>query len=183
MSGVLKNIAASIAAAARSFLEIRKEDNVLNTGIKLSSAGLKWSSYYYIDWAIFGFYVFTVGAMKHCSFSFVSIFLVLWMLEIVIASLFLYFYRKTGYDITMGKNFRDSYDTLYMKSKILGILYFIGLTLKFVFWDGSERASMFFMKDTSLKVKALILLVIISATKMLTYTWLFSLGYSVFGIF
>lgn len=183
MGGVLKKIAAFVAATVRSFFGVKEKDSALNTGIKVSSVGLKWSLYYFTDWAIFAFYGFVVAMMKYNDFSFASIFLTLWVLEIIIASAFLCFYKKTGTDITIGENIRRLWDAINKKSKFAGILTVIGLSIKFVFWDGSERASMFFMKETGTTKKKILLLVVVSGTKMSAYTWLFSLGYDVLGIF
>lgn len=181
MSGRAKNLVASIAAIFKSFIGVKKEDDVSKMGIKTSSAGIKWSLYYLIDWGIFAFYGFAVVMMKDYGFSFISIFLALWFLEVAIASAFLVFYKKTGKDITLGKNIRDAWSEMNRRSKIAGLIALSGLTLKLVFWDGSERAAMFFLKDTGLGIKAFVLLVAISATKMFAYTLLFSLGYNVFG--
>lgn len=181
-----KNIAAIIAAlisVVSSFFGIKKKDKAGDITLKISGIAFRWSSYYLIDWGIFILMGLIAVVLKSYNTPGKAIFIILWIIEIAIAGSFVIIYKETKIDITMGEAFRNSVDTLWLKSKIAGVIAIIVLALKFLLWDGSERALMFLDKETPTLLKKTILIVVVAGIKMAVWTKLYLLGYDTVGKF
>lgn len=180
----LKKIAAFIAAlgmilkkATVAFFGIVKKDNIEDMAIKASGTAVRWSSYYFLDWGIWFFMGVIVGILKYYKAPEVATFLTLWIVEITLAIVIIVICNETKKDITLGEAIRNSFNAVWSESRIVGALVFIGLMIKFIFWDGSDRVLIFFNKEITTFEKKAFLLVAFAGVKAYIYAKLFILGY------
>lgn len=184
MSGLLKNIAAKIAAIWRvfikvlkAFFEIKDRDSTSSKTKKVAVTAARRTIYIIADYwtAILCFSL--VGAMKFYGFNDIEIFLGTWAYDFIVASAFLVVSLKSGQDITLGEAFRRAADVIHSSNKIAGYATFGYLTLKATIWDGPEQIAIFFKKEIKTLPRMIWLLFFLTMVQGGFYAWAYSLGY------
>ncbi len=184
MSGVLKNIAAKLAAickvffkAVMAFFDIREGDSVISGSKKVAVRAAERTVYIVADYWTAILCAMLVSTMKYWHRPFYEIFLATWAYDFIVAVMFMIVSEKSGRDITLGNSFRRAADVVHSSNKIAGYATFGYLTLKATIWDGPEQIAIFFKKEIKTLPRMIGLLFFLAIVQGAFWAWVYSLGY------
>jgi hypothetical protein len=129
------------------------------------------------DWGLSILTGMFVGFMRFIEKPFWEIFLIVWFANILISWFFVYISDKTEIDITLMEGARNSVDVLYRKSKILGILAGLAISVKIIFWNGPDSFIIFIRRSISTRAFKIAIFIATSAFQMSIWVALYTLGY------
>tara|TARA_B100000745_G_C20113045_1_gene380978 strand:+ start:56 stop:649 length:594 start_codon:yes stop_codon:yes gene_type:complete len=138
--------------AFTAFLHIQKGDSGSKKTVRVSGAVLKRGIFLALDyWVTAVEAVFSVWLYANLPLTgtalLVTIFLSLWVFEIVVALFFIIQWRITGIDITLSEDWRRAIDVISEGSKRVGTVAYWLKILKAVIWDGPEEIVIFCHKE------------------------------------
>ncbi len=154
-----------------------EEDGALTVTSKMANFVVRRFVYTAADYWLMGVSVALVMSMKAIGVEFPSIFLILWAFDIVIAGTFLFFWQRTGIDLTLGNDLRRAYDEIHAKSRVAGILAFLVVITQATVWNGPEQVIIFFRQEIRSRVMMTFVLLILSAIQAVVWAAVYSLGY------
>lgn len=149
--------------ALAAFLNTQQEETGIKKALRTSGAVLKRTVYLVFDYwltalqAILAVWLYKNVPLVEFELL-VSIFLLLWLFEIVCAIAFILQWKLTGIDLTLSEDWRRAVDVVSDESKSAGnVTYWLTIT-KAVIWDGPEEIIIFCNQELNYKQAAIILL-------------------------
>lgn len=161
----------------KSLLNFKEEDELLGKGKKAANLLVRRIVYFVADYYLVGVSAAIVAAMKHLGFAFLWAFVALWVFDFVVAGAFVFFYEKTGKDLSLGVDYRRAIDTAYKKSRITGIIAIVLFIIKAIFWTGPEQVVTFFRKEIRTILRVIIVLLVLTAIQAVIWTMIYGFGY------
>jgi hypothetical protein len=161
----------------KSFLNFKEGDGLLTKGMKTADLATRRAAYFAADYYLFGVSAAMFAAMKTVGFSFLWIFVVLWVFDFVVASAFILFYEKTGEDLSLGVDFRRAVDTINGKSRLAGLVTMLWIICLSIVWTGPEKVITFFRKEIRTIPRIVMALVSLTAMQALIWAVLYGFGY------
>ncbi len=161
----------------KSFLNIKEGDGLLTKGKKTADLVVRRVVYFAADYGL-ALLSLSIGVtMKSMEFSFLGIFLALWLFDFVVAGAFVVFYEKTGKDLSLGVDLRRVTDVVNSKSWLAGFLMTSGVIFSAIAWTGPEKIITFFRKEIGTINRVVVVLTTLTAIQAFIWTILYSLGY------
>jgi hypothetical protein len=160
-----------------AFFDLRREDGVLGSGKKVARLAFRRIAYFIADWMLVAVSAALVGFMKWLDVSFFWTFVALWAFDYASAWYFVYYYEKTGEDMSLAQDFRRVTDALHKRSKLAGIFSAalpIGLA---IIWSGPERIVLFFRKEIGTLTGVTLWLLLLTEIQAAFWAWAYGLGY------
>lgn len=116
-------------------------------------------------------------ALKALEVPLLYAFIGMWLIDIMIAGVFLAVYAKTGHDISLGEDLRRATDAMHKKSKIAGYLSMLSVIAQATFWSGPEQVVIFFRKEIGCMPRMVGGMVFLSAIQAAAWMYLYRTGY------
>jgi|SRR3989344_1538244 len=166
-----------ILEVLKSFLNFKEVDGLLVKGRKVADLIVRRVLYFTVDYGLVFLSVAIVIAMKAFGFSFLWVFLALWVFDFAAAGFFVVIYEVTGKDLSLGEDLRRATDTIHRKSRIAGWLTVLFVIGQAVYWTGPEQIVIFFRKEIRTTSRVVATLFILTAIQAFIWTVLYWLGY------
>lgn len=160
-----------------AYLEVKEEESRRQIADKVAKTTTKWFAYWLSDWGVEIGIVSTIGALKYYNYSWNTIFVVAWALDVLVALTFILISKNVIDDFMLMSAYRRAFDVLYDVSKQAGGIFLAYSLIKFIFWDGSEVATMFFEKELNTTIKKILSVMFFSSLRILLLVEVFNVGY------
>jgi len=121
----------------------------------------------------------TVAFLKIFDWTDLSIAMVMWAEDIVIAYGTMRFSQSVIEDFTLSKALRASVESIRERSligEIISWIWKICLLARFSLWDGPERVAIFFHRELKTHAQELLVIIIFAAVQAIFWTKMYSLG-------
>ena len=161
----------------RSFLGFKEGDDLSTKRKKTANLAIRRAAYFVADYYLAALSAAIVVVMKHHGFTFVWIFVVMWIFDFITAGAFIVYYKKTGKDLSLGEDLRRATDTVHNKSRIAGLLAMGGVLFLAIVWTGPERVIIYFQEEIRTPHRAIVVLLTLTAIQALIYTVVYGFGY------
>ncbi|OGI22496.1 MAG: hypothetical protein A2808_03280 [Candidatus Moranbacteria bacterium RIFCSPHIGHO2_01_FULL_55_24] len=159
-----------------SFFILEEATSIEDGAERVANTVAKRIFYYFADWGLALLSWSMVGGLKLLGVQFVYALGAMWVYDVVIATAFLYVYKRHNTDLTLGINFRRGVDAVFRRSRIAGMLAVAGVIIKAIYWDGPEHIVIFFEKELKTTSRMMVLLVILTVIQAYIWTAIIYLG-------
>lgn len=168
-----------IASISKAFLDIHDSDNPFQRARKASEAVIARAVYAIADyWLMIASGAFIIIMDQRFGYGAVGLFLLMWAFDIVVAFAFVFLWKLTGKDVTLGVGYRRAADTIYNGSRVAGYLAFAVVVIKATFWDGPEHIVIFFHKEIRTMLRMGLALLVLTAIQAAIWTPIYVLGFN-----
>lgn len=161
----------------KSFFDFRTEEGPLANGVRVANTAARFGSYVAIDYGLWFVSIGIYTTAKTIGFSFLWIFIAIWVYDFLVAGAFIVFYKQTGEDLSLGVDFRRAMDTIQEKSRLAGYLAMAPIIVRAIVWTGPEKIVTFFLKEIGTIPRIIAVLLALTAIQALLWTILYELGY------
>lgn len=142
-----KKLSEVISEGVKAFAGIKEGDSmVVGTG-KAALIAVKRTLYTIADYWLAALCAALNIMLKAYGIQLLYAFLIMWLVNIVIAGFFIAFYIRTGHDISLGEDLRRATDAMREKSKLAGYISMLAVIFQAVFWSGPEQVVIYFRKE------------------------------------
>ena len=138
-------------------------------------------SFYALEWALLGVTAALVTFLKYRGLSDVSIWLVLWSLNLLFSSAVVLFNDRFQIDITLMEAVRRFTNKTSGKSRLLGWFMELIVMIRLLLWDGPCQILIYFRERLPSRLLRISLFVGASGVQMFIWAKLYSLGYESVG--
>jgi len=177
MNSYLKKIAAIVAEGMKAFADINPGDSVAAGTGKVALVAVKRTVYTIADYWLAAMCAAINIALKAMGIRLLYAFIAMWLIDIVIAGVFLAIYAKTGHDISLGEDLRRATDAMHKKSKIAGYLSMLVTILQATVWSGPEQVVIFFRKEIGGMPRMVVVMLLLTAIQSAVWMYLYRTGY------
>jgi hypothetical protein len=137
-------------------------------------------SFRLLDWALVGASMTLFPTLKYKGVSDLSIWLVLWILNMMLSGAVVMFNDRIKVDITLMQTLRKAVNALISKSRVIEHIAETLIVGRLLVWDGPDQLIIFF--QDRLRSRPIILLCFISASAFQMCLWAKIYGYGYDGI-
>ncbi len=163
----------------KAFAGIKAGDSVGVGSGKVALIAVKRTVYYIADYWLAALCAAANIALKAWGVSLLYAFAVMWLINIVIAGVFLIIYARTGHDISLGEDLRRASDAIHEKSKVAGYLAMLGVIFQAAVWSGPEQVVIFFRKEIGAMPRMVTVMLFLTALQTGIWMYLYRTGYDV----
>ena len=164
-----KKIAAKIAVLLRKILDIfLAEKRGKEKQVVISTSAFRVSL-----WLIAFATIVLIEFMRKIGLTYLPIFLILWIGNMVLSGGFVWANKETKVDFTSMEGLRNILQKAFEKSKIVGYLAEIGMFFFLLIWEGPEQFVIFFEKRFSSKGMMILVFVLASCCFITIWTHVF----------
>jgi hypothetical protein len=132
---------------------------------------------YWMDWYLAGAALALVTLMMSFGAGFWTIFMTLWIGNMVLSGAVILLNDWTGADVTLMEKFRTFSGKITDRSRIIGYLAEGLWLVKLIFWDGPDQALIFMRSRIPNRFGQGALFVTVAAVQMLIWTKIYVAGY------
>lgn len=161
----------------RALFGIQERDDDAAVAARVGGFAARRVAYLVADYWLMGLTAAFVLGMKALEYPFAWIFLATWLFDTVIATAFVFAWRKTGIDITLGEDFRRAADVIHARSRFLGLAAFALVLVRATVWSGPEHIVIFFHKELSAPLSMALVLLSLAAIQAAIWSGIYSLGF------
>jgi hypothetical protein len=179
MLSYIKKISEIISEGLKAFAGIKEGDSVVAGTGKAALVAMKRTLYTVADYWLAALCAALNIALKASKVQLLYAFLIMWLVNIVIAGVFIAIYLKTGHDVSLGEDLRRATDAMHKKSKIAGYLSMLGVIFQAVFWSGPEQVVIYFRKEIGGLPRMIIVMLFLTAIQTSIWMYLYRAGYDV----
>lgn len=174
----IETIAAALSFAVLGLGIIFGEEKLRDKVSEMKSVAIRWVIYSILDWGLMLLSIVLVGVMRKLGADIWGTIFAMWVFDVVTAWALYLLCIRSGEDLTLGRQYRKSYELIRKKSRVAGMGTFLFLFLKSVIWDGPERLVEFWHHEFSRKYgKAVAALVLLAALQAVFWSVLYWMGY------
>ncbi|HXK37636.1 MAG TPA: hypothetical protein VJ579_01050 [Candidatus Paceibacterota bacterium] len=174
----LETIATVVSFAVLGLGIILGEEKLRDKVAELKSVAIRWVIYSVLDWGLVILSIALVGVMRRLEVDLYGTMLAMWLFDTITAYALYEICLRSGEDLTLGRQYRKSYELVKKKSRLLGFGTILFLVIKSIIWDGPERLLEFWHKEfAGKKQRAIGTLVFLAAFQAIFWVILFWMGY------
>ena len=173
----LKKTGEIISEGLKAFAGIKTGDSIATGTGKVALVAAKRTVYTIADYWLAALCAAANIALKAWGVSLLYAFAVMWLINIIIAGVFLIIYARTGHDISLGEDLRRASDAIHERSKIVGYLYMLGVIAQAAVWSGPEQVVIFFRKEIGAISKMVAVMLCLTALQTAVWMYLYRTGY------
>lgn len=138
-------------------------------------------SFYALEWGLVGVTVALVTFLKYREFTDVTIWLVLWGLNLLFSATVVFFNDRFRIDFTLMEALRRLTTAASSKSRLAGYLMEIVVLLRLLLWDGASQLLIYFRERLPSKSLRGFFFLGSSGLQMFIWAKLYSFGYEGIG--
>jgi len=131
----------------------------------------------FLDWLLVGASITLFSALKYNGLNDLSIWLVLWILNMLLSGAIVLFNDRIKVDITLMQMLRKAVNILISKSRTIGYIAEVIIVVRLLIWDGPDQLIIFFRERLGSGPVILLCFVISSGIQMFIWTKIYSYGY------
>lgn len=177
MLGHLRKMGGIITEGMKAFADIKVGDSVgVGTG-KAALIAAKRTVYIIADYWLAALCAALNIALKALEVRLLYAFIAMWVINILIAGVFLAIYARTGHDISLGEDLRRASDAIHEKSRLAGYLAMLGISLQAAVWSGPEQVVIFFRKEIGGMSRMVVVMLFLTAFQTGIWMYLYRTGY------
>ena len=181
MTWRLKEFAAKIAVffvnIARAFFGVKEGEGRKGWIRGILSATIRRIVYYISDYWLSALSAVLVIGMRSYGFSFLLIFLAVWLYDYVVAATFVWIREKSGIDFTLAEAFRNAVDAAFKKSRTAGMVMLVTFLFRASVWEGPEQAVIFFRPELRTRLRRELVLALLTAVQGVFWTVVYGAGH------
>jgi len=132
---------------------------------------------YWMDWYLAGAALGLVALMISFGCGFWTIFMTLWIGNMILSGAVVLLNDRTGVDVTLMEGARKFAGKIAEKSWIVGLAAEVLWVVKIIFWDGPDQTLIFMRSRIPSRVGQTALFVTAAAVQMLVWTKIYVAGY------
>jgi hypothetical protein len=173
----LRKTAGIISAGMKAFAGIKAGDSVGVGSGKVALIAVKRTVYYIADYWLAALCAAMNIALKAWGVRILYAFIAMWLINILIAGVFLIIYARTGHDISLGEDLRRASDAIHEKSRVAGYLAMLGVILQAAVWSGPEQVVIFFRKEIGTMPRMVSVMLFLTVFQTGVWMYLYRTGY------
>jgi len=165
------------AEGMRAFAGIEAEDSVSVGSGKVALIAAKRAVYTIADYWLAALCAAMNIVLKAWGVPLLYAFMVMWLVNIVIAGVFMVIFARTGHDISLGVDLRRASDAIHAKSRLAGYFTMLGVILQAAVWSGPEQVVIFFRKEIGAMPRMVAVMLLLTALQTGVWMYLYRTGY------
>lgn len=131
----------------------------------------------FLDWLLVGASITLFSAFKFKGLNDLSIWLVLWILNMLLSGTVIFFNDRSKVDLTLMQTLRKAVNTLISKSRTIGYITEAVIVMRLLVWDGPDQLIIFLRNRLGSGPVILFCFVISSGFQMFIWATLYGYGY------
>jgi len=131
----------------------------------------------FLDWILVGASITLFSALKFKGLNDLSIWLVLWILNMLLSGAVVLFNDRIKVDLTLMQTLRKAVNTLISKSRTIGYIAEAVIVMRLLVWDGPDQLIIFLRDRLGSGPVILLCFVISSGFQMFLWATLYGYGY------
>lgn len=162
-----------------AFLNIQEDDSSFKRGLRVGDAIARRAFYSVVDyWLMVASGAFIIVVDQQFGYGPLGLFLLMWAFDIIVAGFFVVMWQRTGYDITLGTDYRRAVDSVRGMSRFVGMIAFSVVIIKASFWDGPEHFVIFFSQELKTGPRKSLVLLSLTALQSAIWTPIYVMGFA-----
>ncbi len=181
MLKTVKRLAAKIVALLKdisdAFFNLKEGENIQEKSKKVASTVTRRIIYGFADYGVEIFIFSANVALKALGIPLLYAFIAMWIINILVAGIFMMIYFKTGHDVSLGEDLRRGVDAIHKKSLIAGRLSMLGIIIQASVWSGPEQIIIFFKKEIGNTFRMVMVMLFLTAIQTIVWMFIYRSGY------
>jgi len=177
VKGLVAKIVALLKDFSDAFFNLKKGESIQEKSKKVASTATRRIIYGFADYGIEILVLSTNIVLKALGISLLYAFIVMWIINIMVAGMFMIIYFKTGHDVSLGEDLRRGVDAIHKKSPIASRLLMLEIIIQASVWSGPERIVIFFKKETGNAFRMVMVVLFLTAIQTIVWMFIYRSGY------